>query len=179
MNTKSLTKHVSQEEAIFKKALMERPRISIRFRIILSFSMAFIFLLVMASGSMFFISRLDSRYTFFDEAGNFAFEIQQARRCEKNFFLYGAKSDLYDALSFIGNAAHIIKSSNEIRSVLKASDYQALSADLINYQKALNDLLAMMDHPGSSKNPRNPEMENQLRTYGHRILSLAQENQRK
>ena len=32
------------------------------------------------------ISRLDSRYTFFDEAGNFAFEIQQARRFEKNFF---------------------------------------------------------------------------------------------
>lgn len=96
---------------------MERPRISIRFRIIISFLLAFFFLLAIATGSMYFISRLDSRYTFFDEAGNFAFEIQQARRCEKNFFLYGAKSDLYDALSYIGNAAHIIETSNEIRSV--------------------------------------------------------------
>jgi signal transduction histidine kinase len=154
---------------------MERPRISIRFRIILSFTMAFIFLLAMASGSMYFISRLDSRYTFFDEAGNFAFEIQQARRCEKNFFLYGAKSDLYDALSFIGNASHIIDTSTEIRSVLKPNDYRALSDDLKIYQDVLNELLTKSNSPGSSKNPRNPELENQLRTHGHNILSLAED----
>lgn len=175
LKNKFLTSHVSQEEAFFKKAIMERPRISIRFRIIAAFLLAFFFLLAVAAGSMYFISRLDSRYTFFDEAGNFAFEIQQARRCEKNFFLYGAKSDLYDALSFIGNASHIIETSNEIRSVLKSKDYNALFGDLTKYQEVLNDILSKSDDPGSSQNPRNPILENQLRIYGHSILSLAED----
>ena len=164
----------SPEEFYLKKALIERPRFSIRFRIILAFLLAFFFSFGIAIGSIIFISRLDSKYKFFDEAENFSSEIQQARRCEKNFFLYGSKNDLYEALNYIESAANLLSgTSTEIRSVFKRQDYALLTADLSNYQRLLTQMVFNFDKQGALENYRNPELEDQLRMHGHSILSLA------
>lgn len=153
---------------------MERPRFSIRFRIILAFLLAFFFSFGIAIGSIIFISRLDSKYTFFDEAENFSSEIQQARRCEKNFFLYGSKDDLYEALNYIESASNLLSgTSTEIRSVFKRQDFERLKADLHDYQQLLAQMVSNFDEQRGMQNYRNPELEDQLRMHGHSILSLS------
>ena len=89
----------SAEETRTEKALLARPSISIRFRITLAFVVAMFFSFAIGIVSIVFIARMDSSQGFFEQAENFASEIQEARRYEKNLLLYGARSDLYDALS--------------------------------------------------------------------------------
>jgi two-component system, NtrC family, sensor kinase len=167
-------KNNSTDEFYLKKALMERPRFSIRFRIILAFLLAFFFSFGIAIGSIIFISRLDSKYTFFEEAENFSSDIQQARRYEKNFFLYGSKNDLYDALNYIESASNLLSgTSTEIRSVFQHQDFELLTADLHDYQRLLTEMVTFFDQQGATKNFRNPELEDQLRIHGHSILFLS------
>ncbi len=53
-----------------------------------------------------FISSIGKRQALLETAGKIEFEIQQARRLEKNRFLYGAY--LYDALNSIQNAENLL-----------------------------------------------------------------------
>lgn len=103
----------SAEESRTEKALLERPSFSIRFRITLAFVIAMFFSFGIGIVSIVFIARMDSNQGFFEQAEDFASEIQEARRYEKNHFLYGAKSDLYDALSHIHAASRILESTSD------------------------------------------------------------------
>jgi signal transduction histidine kinase len=156
------------------KALAARPSFSIRFRIILAFLLIFCFSFGITIGSMIFISRLNAKFEFFIFAKNFASEVQEARRYEKNFFLYGSKSDLYDALDSIHSASHLLTGApDEIRSIVQHTDFKLLTEDLGNYEHLLNQLTTKLSAPGTQQNPGDAELENLLRSRGHRILSLA------
>jgi signal transduction histidine kinase len=156
------------------RALSARPSFSIRFRIILAFLIFFCFSFGITVGSMIFISRLHAKFEFFNYAEDFSSKVQEARRCEKNFFLYGSKSDLYDALSSINSASTLLTGAqDEIRSIVKQTDFKLLTEDLRNYEQLLNQLTKKLGAPGSQQNPRDEELETQLRFHGHRILSLA------
>jgi two-component system, NtrC family, sensor kinase len=156
------------------KALSARPSFTIRFRIILSFLLIFCFSFGITIGSMIFFSRLNAKFEFFIYAKNFASEVQEALRYEKNFFLYDSKSDLYDALGSIHSASNLLTGApDEIRSIVKHNDFKLLTEDLENYEQLLNQLTTKFSAPGPQQNPRDAELENLLRLRGHRILSLA------
>jgi two-component system NtrC family sensor kinase len=156
------------------RALMARPSFSIRLRIILAFLLIFCFTVGITIGSIVFISRLNAKFEFFTYAENFASKVQEARRYEKNFFLYGSKSDLYDALGSIHSASSLLAGAQEeIRSIVKRTDFKLLTEDLGNYEQLLNQLTTKFSAPGPQKNPRDADLENLLRLHGHRILSLA------
>lgn len=79
-----------------EQALMGRPSLSIRTRILGGFAILF---MLMCGGTvvvLILISQLRTKTLFLDKIEEYAFEVQQARRFEKNFFLYGA--NLRDAL---------------------------------------------------------------------------------
>jgi two-component system NtrC family sensor kinase len=156
------------------RALLARPSFSIRLRIILAFLLIFCFSVGITIGSIVFISRLNAKFEFFTHAENFASSVQEARRYEKNFFLYGSKSDLYDALGSIHSASSMLTGAQEeIRSIVKQTDFKLLTEDLGKYEHLLNQLTTKFSAPGPQKNPRDAELENLLRLHGHRILSLA------
>jgi len=156
------------------KALAARPSFTIRLRIALAFLLIYCFSFGIAIGSMVFIYRLNAKFEFFIYAKNFASEVQEARRYEKNFFLYGSKSDLYDALGSIHSASNLLAGApDEIRSLVKQNDFKLLTEDLGNYEQLLNQLTTKFSVPGSQQNPRDAELENLLRLHGYRILSLA------
>jgi signal transduction histidine kinase len=168
------TNHMPDDRIDQDKALADRPSFSIRLRIILAFLLIFCFSFGITIGSMIFISRLNAKFEFFTYAKNFAFEVQEARGYEKNFFLYGSKSDLYDALDSIHSASHLLASApDEIRSIVQQADIKVLTEDLRNYEDLLNQLTTKLSSPGLQQNPRDAELENLLRSRGHRILSLA------
>src|SRR4030042_1938499 len=137
------------------KALSARPSFSIRLRIILAFLLIFCFTVGITIGSIVFISRLNAKFEFFTYAENFASEVQEARRYEKNFFLYGSKSDLYDALGSIHSASSLLAGApDEIRSIVKHTDLKLLTEDLGNYEQLLNQLTTNFCSLGPRKNPR-------------------------
>jgi two-component system NtrC family sensor kinase len=163
----------SEEELLTEKALLGRPSFSIRLRITSAFALAMFFSLAIGVASIVFISRMDSRQGFFEQAENFSAQIQEARRYEKNYFLYGSRSDLDDALSHIRAASGILERTADIRSVLKPAAYAALTDDLNQYEDLLGQLAVDESDLDSSAGPRDPDREGQLRRVGHRILSYA------
>ena len=155
------------------KALSARPSFSIRLRIILAFLLIFCFTVGITIGSIVFISRLNTKFEFFTYAENFASKVQEARRYEKNFFLYGSKSDIYDALGSIHSASILLAGGpDEIRSIVKQTEFNLLT-NLRIYEQLLNQLATKFSAPGPQQNPRDAELETLLGLHGHRILSLA------
>ncbi|HUT53329.1 MAG TPA: ATP-binding protein [bacterium] len=164
-----------------EKSLAERPRFSIRFRIIIAFILAFLFSFGIATTSMIFILRLDARQEFLEQARNFSNEIQEARRYEKNFFLYGSRSDLYEALNNANAAGNVLQSAaSEMGSVLRRRDFEALTENLNEYKQLLNSLLSQKPGPGGAETAaRDPELEENLRASGHQLLLLASDLEKK
>ncbi len=157
-----------------EKALSERPSFSIRIRITIAFIIAVLFSFSIGVSSMFYISIMNSKQNFFDHATKFAFTVEQARRHEKNFFLYHARTDLFDALSNIKIAATILQdTANEMQSLLKRDSFKKLSSDLSQYERLMRELSAAQDTPGNAASSKNPDIESQLRIYGHEVLNRA------
>ena len=163
-------------EEIFsmEKALSERPEFSIRFRITLAFLVLFLFSFGIGISSMVYISMMNSKQTFFEHASKFVVTVEQARRHEKNFFLYHTRTDLFDAIGQIRIATSILaNTANEMRSLLKQETFQKLKNDMSNYEILFNEIVSRYDpstHPDFEKNSR---IESRLRTYGHQILTYA------
>jgi len=177
MNNEDLQK---DEILMMEKLLRERPSISIRFRIVVAFLLVFLFSLAITVTSVIFILRLDKKEEFFERARDFTYEIQEARRYEKNFFLYGEKNDLYEGSNHISAAYDLLqKSSNEIRAVTNRKDFEALSNDLNQYKRLLSQLTREVAQSGTESGRRNTEIEEQLRMYGHRILLLSSDIEKK
>lgn len=179
MNSDSVNQ-LNDEALSAEKLLSGRPAFSIRFRIIVAFLLAFLFSFGIAITSMIFILRLDAKQVFLEEARNFSYEVHEARRYEKNFFLYGAKGDLYEALNNINAASKILQDAgSEMISVLRRKGFEALTRNLNEYKRLLNRLSSEYLEPGAEKADRDPELEEQLRHYGHSILLLASELEEK
>ncbi|MEJ2109389.1 MAG: hypothetical protein P8Z37_05640, partial [Acidobacteriota bacterium] len=89
-----------------QQALVDRPRLSIRLRIALGFISAFLLNSALIVAAILFISHITKQQALLEHAGDFEFEIQEARRFEKNYFLYG--TNLYDALNHTQNAQTLL-----------------------------------------------------------------------
>jgi len=156
-----------------EKAMLERPSFSIRFRITSAFALAMFFSFAIGIASIVFISRMDSRQGFFEEAESFSAEIAEARRYEKNYFLYGARNDLYEALNQTRAASEVLEKAKDIRTVLKKGEYAVVRSDLEKYEALLEQLADSEVHADESASPRNPDIERRLRLFGHQILAYA------
>ncbi|MEJ2155410.1 MAG: ATP-binding protein [Desulfobacteraceae bacterium] len=164
----------AEEIHSIEKALSDRPSFSIRFRITLAFLIAFLFSFVIGISSMIYISMMNSKQTFFDNTTKFAFTVEQARRHEKNFFLYHAKTDLFDALANVKSAVSILEgAANEMRSLLNRGTFKELKTNLIKYEGLIQQIIAHPDETRDKANPENPDIESQLRIYGHQILTSS------
>ena len=83
---------------------------------------------------MVFISKLGKQQEFLEKAVDFEFEVQQARRYEKDYFLYG--TNLYDALNHVHNAENIKNNFyNELRLIINDKAYQEMSYNLQRYKE--------------------------------------------
>ncbi len=162
------------QEMDAQRALSERPSISIRARIALAFLLCFVLICGITITGMVFISSLNGRQQFLEEAENFVSEIQNARRFEKNFFLYG--TDLYDGLNHIHAAdRHLKRYAAEMQTLMGKAKFESLQADLGQYEAALTKLVALSRSGELNNGPVRQEIEGELRRYGADILAEAQE----
>ncbi|HEX9017142.1 MAG TPA: ATP-binding protein, partial [Chloroflexota bacterium] len=164
----------SEEEEQAQRALRERPRVSIRTRIGVVFLPLFLLLCAITLAAVLFVSRLGTRQQFLEKASNLAFEIQQARRFEKNFFLYG--TNLTDALNNVHNAdSELERSADEFRSVVGDGRYQRMRQSLTEYGGLLDELLASTRTGVAPESAERRGVESRLRRAGALILADSEE----
>jgi two-component system NtrC family sensor kinase len=156
-----------------QRALSERPVISIRARISLAFLLCFVLICGITITGMVFISSLNGRQQFLVEAENFVSEVQNARRFEKNFFLYG--TDLYDGLNQIRAAERYLRQdATEMQALMGKARFESLQADLGQYETALTKLVGLSRSGELNSGTVRQEIEGQLRRHGADILAEAQ-----
>jgi two-component system NtrC family sensor kinase len=154
-----------------QKGLTARPTMSIRAKIILGFVLLF---LLCAGASITFLimgSRINQKLRVMETVNSYTFELQQARRFEKNFFLY--RTNLPDALENIQNAREILKKEKEnITEVIGPEKLNMMSAHLNRYESLLTGLRAGQ---ALSTEPPAPSarIEGELRQHGSEMIFLA------
>ncbi len=172
-NEDSRTEEFSKEQAQnAQEALTHRPRISIRVRIAAGFLVTFVFTSCITIAAMIFISNIGSRQGLLEIAGNTEFEIQQARRFEKNWFLYG--TNLYDAMENIQNAENLLENSRgEMISIIGRGEYEQMRNNLAGYRETLVKLDALGKSADSVISGQRIALEADLRQYGAEIVNEA------
>ena len=155
-------------------ALLGRPKVSIRTRIAAVFLLMFALLSGVTGTAMLFISQSNVKLQFLERIGNYRSELQQARRFEKDFFLYG--TNLPDALANIQMArSHLERSAEDIESVVGSATYLDMKASVTQYESLLERLAEASggEKPGQGGDQR--EIEILLRRHGAKILADAEE----
>jgi len=156
------------------RAFLERPNLSIRARIAVAFLLMFALLSGVTGTAMLFISQSNVKLQFLEQIGNYRAELQQARRFEKDFFLYG--TNLPDALANIQMArSHLERSAADIESVVGEANYLDMRASVTQYESLLERLSEASSgkQPGQGDDQR--EIEILLRKHGAKILADAEE----
>ncbi len=148
--------------------MRERPSMSIRSRVTTAFALWFILSLGITVISIFTISRIQSKLHFMQAADKYTFEVQQARRFEKNYFLYG--TNLEDALEHVHKAGEILKREGEnMTEIVGVSEYKTMARHLSEYE----DLLSRLEEQDTLQNKGDIEAE--LREHGAEMVAVAEE----
>jgi two-component system NtrC family sensor kinase len=154
-----------------QRRLEERPRVSLRFRIALVFVICAIFITGITVGSMVMLSRFQTKMQFLEAADECALEMQEARRYEKNFFLYG--TTLSDALDHAYRADRLLEANlGNVAEVIGQETARSWLDNLRHYERLLEDLARVAAQPGFDERQRQ-EAEASLRRFGGAILDEA------
>ncbi|MCP3941716.1 MAG: GHKL domain-containing protein [Desulfobacteraceae bacterium] len=149
---------------------------SIRDQIYLGTILVFFFALVMILILILNNNRVQKQMKFLGFVNDFSLEIQQARRYEKNYFLYGTNLD--DALENIHMAESIfIKESEEFSKLLGGKQALQKIPDKILAYKTLLEQLYLLETKGKNRlsiKSFSKEDELKLRGFGRDILTSAQ-----
>ena len=143
-DSKETTKAVYEHMGDIRKvnaALLARRHFSVRNQIYLGNAMVFLVALIMLIMLIFNNNRVHNRFRFLEFVNDFSSEILQARRYEKNFFLYG--TNLNDAIENIHLAEAIfIRESDQFSALLEGQkDLQTIFAKIGAYKSLLQQLL--------------------------------------
>ncbi len=158
-----------------RQALLTRPRFSFRTQIFLGFFLAFLFSFGIATSMVITIYLVENKMKFLEIASEYVTEIQQARRFEKNYFLYG--TNLQDALEQVYLAKTILeKNSDELLRVAGDKRDSMIIPHLQRYEELLKRLAALESEPDSPRlNQKKKEIEMEVRQHGQEMVSFAQD----
>lgn len=167
--------HIEAAESA-RQALLARRRFSLRFQIYLGFLLVFLFAAGIATLLLVTTYQVEEKLRILEIVNDYVIEIQQARRFEKNYFLYG--TNLSDALENIYLAKDIFDRNKEELKKIVSGDRPAVLPPDINVYEGLLKQLVELEQPAmglqeylKSKN----EIELELRKHGQRMVSFAQD----
>jgi two-component system, NtrC family, sensor kinase len=157
-----------------ESALLARPGFSVRARLTLGFLLFFVISTGVTLTAWFTLNRLGQKMTFLEIADRYTTEIQQARRFEKNYFLYG--TNLQDVLDHVQNASRLLTSGKgELESVIGEKKFRAVENHLEKYSQLLQSLQTLVSQNAPSPLPKQPAIEAALREHGAAMVSQALE----
>jgi len=157
-----------------QRALEQRPKISIRTRLTMGAAAWFILTVGLAAASIVTITRIKDKLDFTVAADRFTFEIQQARRFEKNYFLY--RTNLPEALEHVQLAQEILDREEEhIQSVIGEADLQRMIGHLMEYHILLVQLQDLDLHSDPTTSEYYGIIEAGLRENGAELVAVAED----
>ncbi len=160
------------------RALLERPGFSIRARLALGFLLFFALSVGITITAYIALNHMERKLIFLEVADLFTNEIQQARRYEKNFFLYG--SDISNVLEHIDIADQLLDSArSELVSVVGEKNMRTMESHLSKYKKLVIKINTLSIDQESSELPEYKEIAEELRSHGTEMLSFAIDMSRK
>jgi two-component system NtrC family sensor kinase len=161
------------------QALLARPHVSLKLQVYLSSTLAFLFATAIVMAVVITIRQMERKISLLNIVSDYVIEIEQARRFEKNFFLYG--TNLSDALEKVYQANDILnRNAKALKMLLGEEANQVIAPNLMQYRRLLDELVAAEQDPGGTDyQSRKKQTEVELRAQGHRMVSLAQELMRK
>ncbi len=160
------------EPRVMDELLLKRPIFSIRAQLILAFTLVFALCAAVTLWSIYTLSELQEKLSFLQVTDSYVTEIQQARRFEKNYLLYG--TNLADALEHLEKAEKILETSGPtMERVLGRHDSLTMSELFHDYRA----LLAGLDKPHTAT--EHDRIETALRDHGSKMISFAMELARK
>ena len=150
------------------QALANRPALLIRTKIIMSFAAFFLLCVILNAWSVYILSEISDKIKFLEISDKFMAEIQQARRYEKNYLLYG--TNLKDAKKHLGEAEVIISQNAEtVAKVLGPANNASLKKQVEQYHRDLAGISHAKD--GFERF----EIESSLRKSGGLMITLAED----
>lgn len=179
---KTLEGHYDRIESIelARKALLDRKRLSMRFLMYLCFSLVFLIALGTAVILIITNSQVEKKLRFLEITNDFTMEISQARRFEKNFFLYG--TNLTDAMENIYYAKNILnQNKDELKEILGKDEHERIISSIVSNINDYQNLLNLLIKTDRSKmvspefNLTKKEIEVELRKYGREMIAFAQD----
>ncbi|NIM51957.1 MAG: HAMP domain-containing protein [Gemmatimonadales bacterium] len=160
------------EEA--QRALRERPKLSIRRRLSVGFLVWFVLSLGLAVISILTISQIKNKLHLTEAVDSYSFEIQQARRFEKNYFLY--RTNLDDALEHVHNAQRILDTERDnMASVIGESAVRSMAGHVSRYEELLTQLQRLEGSEAADQQTEYADIETELREHGSEMVAVAQD----
>ena len=159
------------EEA--QRALQERPRVSIRGRLTVGLLFWFLLTLGLSIASIVTLTSIGGKLSFTEALERYTFEIQQARRFEKNYFLY--HTNLTDALDHVHNAQAILEQEqSNIEAIIGAPGHERVLLNLLRYEGLLARLQILDLDQRSPVSAEYRGIETGLREHGALMVSEAE-----
>lgn len=154
------------------RALAARPAFGIRSTLLMAFALCFLLSLTPTVWSMHTLSGVQDRIQFLEVADDYMVEIQQARRFEKNYLLYG--TNLPDALEHAHRAQRLVEDNQDkMQKVAGAATLATMRGHLREYERLLH---VMSDETDPATRAR---AEADLRRHGGEMMEFAQSYVRK
>lgn len=154
-----------------QRALRERPSLSIRSRLAVGFLLWFVTSVGITILSIVLLSRIEAKLRIVGAVDRYTFEIQQARRFEKNYFLYGTNLD--DALEQVHLAQGILE--RERASMAAVIGDEAVEAMGVRVRRYDELLLSIPDAAARGDESRLRAIEEELRLHGAEMVLEAED----
>ncbi len=153
------------------RQLLERPSFSFRMIMLLSFiSFSFLFMAIII-GSVVVINQIQKKLHFVQTSERYLFEIEQARRWEKNYFLYG--TNLEDGVRSANNAkAFLSQNLGELIIILSAEQTETIVVHVDRYMSLLQELI-VLEKKGINSTEKKGKIEISLRKHGAKMVEEA------
>jgi len=156
-----------------QRALQERPLFSVRSVISLGFALWFVLSLCITIASFVILTKIQDKLYFMESAGKYIFEVQQARRFEKNYFLYGTNLD--DALDQVRQADNILeKNSEKMMAVVGTPSFEAMVHHINLYEELLSQLQELDKQRLPNFQGQSGNIEEELRKHGAEMVAAAE-----
>ena len=155
-----------------RQALLSRPGFSLRLQIFLGNFLAFLIALAVVTTLVVSIQGMEKKIRFLEIVGDYAMEVEQARRFEKNFFLYG--TNLSDALDNVFKAEKILDlNAEELAAILGQDWRREMLPNLKRYQTLLDRLGSENQSPQTLTQAERLQIQEQVRIQGQQMVSSA------
>jgi two-component system NtrC family sensor kinase len=155
-----------------ERALADRPSISMSLRISMSMLLCFLLVVGVVVASMVLVSKVGTLQEFLDKVSTYALEVENTRRYEKNYLLYGTGLD--DALTQVQaaqNQLHSMKTS--MVDLTGPQVFDRMEENLEQYGRLLEHLSALTRQPGAEAQNERAAVEKDLRRHGAQLIADA------